>query len=192
MYEFNFQLFAINQLPCLLLLLHQNVSQSEPGAAWFLPQWASIGICLVPVTIMSLNNRKIISTNLIDFIMHIISFFKDLLFFLDLHFQDHHNVWFALESIHTLYKFRMMEAVHDANLLSHILLLFLREGFDKLPSPHLFGRLLHQFEDLTKFTTDRKEAKRKMVKEVQRPKKHIYYLENFALMSYVPKRSSTL
>lgn len=54
----------------------------------------------------------------------------------------------------------MVKAVHDADLLSHVLLIFLRESFDELTSPHLSGRLLHQFEYLTKFATDREETER--------------------------------
>lgn len=42
-----------------------------------------------------------------------------------------------------------MEAVHDTDLLPHILLLLRRVRLDELPRPNLLRRLLHQFKDLT-------------------------------------------
>lgn len=79
---------------------------------------------------------------------------------MDLHFQYHDYVRLALEGIYALHELRVVEAVHDADLLPHVLLLFLRKSFDELPCPHLFGRLLNNLEDLTKFTPEMRERGR--------------------------------
>jgi len=67
-----------------------------------------------------------------------------------LHLQHHDDVRLALEGVHTLDQFGVMEAVHDADLLPDVLLLLCRVCLDELSRPNLLCRLLHQLKDLTK------------------------------------------
>lgn len=67
----------------------------------------------------------------------------------NLHLQHHDDVRLALEGVHTLHQFGVMEAVHDADLLPDVLLLLGRVRFDELSGPNLLGGFLHQLEDLT-------------------------------------------
>lgn len=61
----------------------------------------------------------------------------------DSHLHDHDHVRLSLEGVHTLYQFGVMEAVHDTNLLPHVLLFLLGERLNELPGPYLFGGLLY-------------------------------------------------
>ena len=69
------------------------------------------------------------------------------------HLQDHDNVGLVFEGIHTLDQLAVMEAVHDADLLTNILFLFCRIGLEEFPCPDFSSFLFYKSKDLSKFPT---------------------------------------
>lgn len=69
------------------------------------------------------------------------------------HLQNHDNVGLFFEGIHTLDQLGVVEAVHDADLLTDAVLLLGGIGLEKFPRPDFSSFLFHKSEDLSKLPT---------------------------------------
>lgn len=69
------------------------------------------------------------------------------------HLQNHDNVGLFFEGIHTLDQLGVVEAVHDADLLTDVVFLLGGIGLEKFPCPDFSSFLFHKSEDLSKLPT---------------------------------------
>lgn len=76
------------------------------------------------------------------------------------HLQDHDDVGFFFESVHTLDQLGVVKAVHDADLLPDILFLFCRICLEEFPCPDFSSFLLYKSKDLSKFPTANERRRR--------------------------------
>lgn len=78
------------------------------------------------------------------------------------HLQNHDNVGLFFEGIHTLDQLGVVEAVHDADLLTDVVFLLGGIGLEKFPCPDFSSFLFHKSEDLSKLPTasEREEESR--------------------------------
>lgn len=77
------------------------------------------------------------------------------------HLQDHDDVGLFFEGIHTLDQLGVVEAVHYADLLPDILLLFGGIRLEELPCPDFSSFLFYKSKDLSKFPAANERRRRK-------------------------------